>query len=130
MGDVMNDRVKADQGLPSPVDANGAERFMLNRIPLTCAGRVMADMDLQARGIGQGLQHDFIQATDGRVAAPTIAGNIEARRVGIPLPAHGVPPALNTRHREFCGIMALSHIDEGFIGGDVVDAIRGSLAPY
>jgi len=87
----------------------------------------MADVNLQARGIRPGLQLEFIKTADGRVTAATVADNIQAGRFRITRMAEFVPPALNTRNRKFGGIMALPHIHERFIGGDVVDSVGAAL---
>ena len=76
VSDVLDHGVEAIEGFAPPVDANGTEPLMLNRVPLTRAGRIRADVDLQACGIRQGLPLDFIKTTDGRVTAATVAGNI------------------------------------------------------
>jgi len=55
VSDVLDHGVEAVEGFAPPVDANGTEHVMLNRVPRTRTGRIMADVDLQARGIGQGL---------------------------------------------------------------------------
>ncbi len=76
MSDGLDHGVEAIEGFAPPVDANGTEPLMLNRVPLTRAGRIMADVALQACGIRQGLPLDFIKTTDGRVTAATVAGRI------------------------------------------------------
>ena len=70
---------------------------MFNLVPFTSAWGQMANCDGHGEFVGKLLQLQFPQTYTRAVAAATIGGDQEVRRVAITFLSHDLPPAANRR---------------------------------
>ena len=89
----FQDGLVTAQWLPRPVQTEGTEQAMLNRIPLRCARREMGHRDRQVELVRQGLQLGFPQPTAGTVSSAIIRLNqqVIVTRIPINLPRRRSP---------------------------------------
>src|SRR4051812_36262382 len=80
--DQANDRLVADQRLPSPILSDEAEQPVLDLVPLAGTRREMADVELQSEFVGQGLQRPLPQTCSMTVAATAVGRDQQLSGLG------------------------------------------------
>src|SRR5882724_8588996 len=99
-----------DQGLAAPIHADIREQAMLNLVPFTCAGRKMADRDIQPDRVGQPLPLAFPQPYAVAVTPATIGADEQRAHAWIQRLAQMHPPAPNAFDGETGGVVITAHI--------------------
>src|SRR5258708_6544305 len=129
-GDECDHHFVADQGLASPILGDVAEKPMLDLVPFTGGWGKMTYGDLQSELATQLRQTPFPQMTPSAVAAPAVGGNEQPRRAWVAATTHFAPPATNTLHGKFGGVMIAADTDPAFVAPEIVDPIRDGFAQF
>ena len=120
----------ADQGLASPILGDVAEEPMLDLVPFAGGWGKMTHGDFQSELAAQLRQTPFPQMTPRAVAASAVGGNEQPRRARVAAMTHFAPPATNTLHGKFGGVMIAADTDPAFVALEIVDPIRDGFAEF
>src|SRR5262249_29655913 len=116
------------QGLALPVPRDVAEQPVFDLIPLAGPGWEMADFDRQPGLVAQPLQFGLPKAIPTAVAAATVGGDQQPRRLSITPAPQALPPAADRGHGELRRVAADADPDPRLIVTQVVDPIRHRLS--
>jgi hypothetical protein len=125
----IDEHLLAHQRTPTPVVGEMAAQPMCNRVP--CAGPrwKMTHAHGQASRVAKPLARYVPQPGATAVAAPTLSGHQDVRRLGLPLVPQPLPPLRHGRHRKRCRVMLDAHADPATVGCHVLDARGTRCAP-
>ena len=128
--DQLDDHAIADEGLGTPVLADEREEAVLDFVPLAGARGQVADRDVEAEFVGQGLQFAFPPPHARAVAAATITGDHQARRLRIARPTDSKPRLADAVDRERGGVVVDTDADPAVVGGKIIDPVRHRTAEF
>ena len=123
----VDDGLEWTQRLAAPIAGDVREQSVLNLIPLTRAGRKMADTNLQASVVGKFLQFVLPCTRSISIAATRISGDVQRLWFGISRLTHCAPPAPNGHNCEARRVVIATHIHPRFVETQVIDAVSDRL---
>src|SRR5512138_1063249 len=126
--DQVDDRLVGAERSAAPVDRDEREEAVLDLVPLTRAGREMADVDHETESVGELLQLVLPDARAVAVAAARVSGDEELARLRVAERTNLLPPRLDRGDGELRRVVVDAHADEAIVRADVVHAVRNRLA--
>src|SRR5450631_1213833 len=120
-----NDYFIAFQRFATPRSSDMTEHAMLDLVPLTGSRWKVAYFDRNGKFVCESLQFVLPEPVARTVAAAAVRcyKNPAELCFWVSSSSQPTPPGAYRSHREFCRVMRDSHIDPGFISGDVVDTV-------
>ena len=97
---------------------------MLDPVPFRCAGRVVADGDLESRLGGEPGEFGLLQPDPVSVRSSTVGGDQQSGRASEAVAAHRVPPRADRVDRELGGVSDITNRDPSLVVSFVVDPVR------
>ena len=91
----INDYLMVAEGMPAPVQADGAERAMLDFVPFGGSGGKVTYPNLQPCFVGEFLPLCFPEPDTGAVTSSAVRGDHQSDVLRISLFPHHVPPPSN-----------------------------------
>src|SRR6266498_73274 len=121
---VRNHGVQGSERMASPFQADETEQSMLDRIPLRGAGRIVADRNVDAVGVGNRMeQAEFPKARPVAIAASTVTQQQDSLHAGVGGPANFPYPHIQTIYSKFGGVRGKADDDCAAIPNRLVQPV-------
>ena len=127
-GDQLDDGQSVRQRSAAPSLRDVAEHAVLDLVPLRRAGRIVVDVEHEARRIGELLQLDLPQPHASAVGAAAVRRDRQLMGVRVAPAPHRLEPAANGGDGELGRVAGDADADPARIARHIIDAVRHDLA--
>src|SRR2546425_748918 len=116
----FNHGLKRRERVAPPIERNGGKESVLDRIPFAGSRRQMADRNAQAALGGKLVQLHLPQPVASPIGSASISNDEQLFTGWIEFLSDVLPPAPDTFHCKFGGLMVDTHIDEALVVNKVI----------